>query len=288
MNAAIIGANGQLGSDLVTACTAAGWTVRPLTHADIAVENADSVRNVLASLKPDVVFNTAAFHVVPKCEEDPMKAFAINALGPLHIARVCNEIGAVSVYYSTDYVFDGAKKSPYTEEDRPNPLNVYAASKLTGEYFTHNYARKGAVLRVSGIYGAVPCRAKGGNFITTMMKAAKEKPEVRVVTDEILCPTPTTAIADKSVEVVTAGVTGLFHMVVEGQVSWYDFEKVIFDTLELKTPLLQARSSDFPSGVRRPSYSSLANARLAAAGLSPMPGWREALVAFLRKEYPPR
>jgi dTDP-4-dehydrorhamnose reductase len=243
------------------------------------------VRQVLRSNRPDVVLNTAAFHVVPKCEEDPVRAYQVNSLGALNVARVCNELGALAVYYSTDYVFDGGKSTPYTEDDRPNPLNVYASTKLLGETYTVNYALKALVFRVSGIYGRVPCRAKGANFVTTMMKAAKEKPQVRVVTDEVLSPTPTTEIARRSLEVIAGGYQGLFHLVSEGACSWYEFATVIFETLGLRTPLLPTTSKEFPPPVKRPSYSALENARLRSTGLPPLPHWRDALIAFLQREY---
>ena len=282
MKAAIIGVNGQLGSDLAEAFRLSGAQVFGLTHADIAVEDFASVQKALAAIRPDVVLNTAAYHVVPKCEVEPNRAYLVNAVGPLNIARVCNAWGGLSVYYSTDYVFDGAKKTPYVEDDRPNPLNVYAVTKLAGELHTLNQAREGVVLRVSGLYGKVPCRAKGGNFITTMINAARDRPEVRVVADEFLSPTATTAVAQKTIEILKAGATGLFHLVSQGYCSWYEFAQVIFDTLGFTTPLLQARAQDFPASVRRPAFSPLSNSRLATLGLSPMPGWRESLVEFLK------
>jgi dTDP-4-dehydrorhamnose reductase len=285
MKAAIIGANGQLGSDLAAEFGSRGWTVAGLTHEDIVVEEFGTVSDVVNALRPDVVLNTAAFHVVPRCEEDPVRAYRVNALGALNVARVCSGLDVPCVYYSTDYVFDGAQRIPYTETDRPNPLNVYAVTKLAGEQYTLNYATKGVVLRVSGIYGRIPCRAKGGNFITTMIKASRVKPEVRVLTDEILSPTPTRAIAEKTVELLNHGATGLYHVASEGYCSWFEFARVVFDTLGLTTPLLQASVKDFPVTVRRPTYSALRNTRLASEGFRPMPGWRESLVDFLRSNH---
>jgi dTDP-4-dehydrorhamnose reductase len=283
MKATVIGANGQLGSDLVAELTRRGVDTAALTHGEIIVEDANSVRHVLRSSKPDVVLNTAAFHVVPKCEEDPVRAYQVNSLGALNVARVCNEIGALAVYYSTDYVFDGGKSTPYTEDDRPNPLNVYASTKLLGENYTLNYALKSLVFRVSGIYGRVPCRAKGANFVTTMIKAAKEKAEVRVVTDEVLSPTPTVEIARKSLEVIAGGYQGLFHLVSEGACSWYEFARVIFETLHLSTPLLPSSVKDTPPLVKRPHYSALENKRLRECGFLPMPRWDECLIRFLQE-----
>src|SRR5581483_1174851 len=144
-------------------------------HADLEIADPDAVRTVLGRLRPAVVVNTAAFHNVPKCETMEREAYLVHAI--------------------TDYVFDGAKRAPYVETDRPNPLNVYAQSKLAGEYAVLSVGDRHQVVRSSGLYGLRPCRAKGGNFIDAMFRAARERPEVRVVDDEILTPTYTADLA---------------------------------------------------------------------------------------------
>ena len=239
MRITIIGADGQLGTDLVEQCTRAGHEIVPLTYNDIHIEDMDSVSAALTAAKPDAVFNAAAFHNVPKCETEIDQAFAVNARGPLNIAKLSEQLGFVNIHYSTDYVFDGAKHAPYVETDAPNPLNVYATSKLAGEYFALNYSPRGIVIRLSGIYGRIPSLMKGNNFVSIMVKLAAEKPEVRVVTDEILSPTPTSEIALQSLAILRSGETGLYHLVSEGECSWFEFAQTIWDTLGLTTPLLQ-------------------------------------------------
>jgi len=282
LTAVVIGANGQLGSDIVSWWSSQGMRVVPLTHTDVSVEDLDSVRSAVTANKPDIVLTTAAFHNVPKCEEDPVRSHAVNSLGALNLARACAAAGATLAYVSTDYVFDGAQRRPYRETDAPNPLNVYGATKLLGEYYTLNHAPRAFVFRVSGIYGTVPCRAKGGNFITTMQRAARERPEVRVVTDEILTPTPTLEIARAALTILQNGAPGLYHVTAEGECSWFEFAQVIFETLGIRTPLSPAAVADFPSPVRRPTYSVLEKAALKNQGLPLLPHWRDALVTFLR------
>ena len=284
MKLAIIGANGQLGTDL-TEVLSAEHEVFQLNHADVEITDIDSVRNALSSTKPDVVLNTAAYHLVPEAENFPDKAFHINGTGVLNLARVCQDSGIRLVHYSTDYVFDGKKQKPYAEDDLPNPLNVYATTKLAGEYFARNYCDKYYVIRVSGIYGKVPCRAKGGNFITTMIKLAKEKSEVRVVNDEILTPTPTYSIAKNTAALIRTDAFGLYHMSCEGQCSWYEFARAIWETLQLETPLYPASVKDFPLVVKRPFYSVLENRNLENLKANQMPGWKEALNTFLSSEF---
>lgn len=284
MKIAIIGANGQLGSDLVEVFSNQHAVIR-LNHADIEVTNQDNVKSVLGELKPDIVINTSAYHNVPLCEQDPDKAFAVNGTGALNLARACTDINAALVHYSTDYVFDGAKKTPYSETDLTDPLNVYGVTKLAGEKFVLAYASKPYVIRVSGIYGKIPCRAKGGNFVTTMLKLAKEKPEVRVVNNEVLTPTPTSAIAASTLELISKDAFGLYHMTSEGSCSWYEFASAIWEIMDLKTPLYPASVTDFPLTVKRPFYSVLNNVNLKMVGIKDMPQWKDGLREFLKSNY---
>ena len=284
MKFAIIGSNGQLGTDLYQVLSSKN-TVDGLTHSDIEITDIDNVSKVLSSLKPEVVLNTAAYNLVADAEKYPDKAFLINSIGTWNLAKICQHLQIALVHYSTDYVFDGSKRKPYSEADCPNPLNVYASSKLSGEYFARNYCDRSYVIRVSGIYGKVPCRGKGGNFITTMIKQAKEKKEVKVVDDEILTPTPTYSIAKNTAVLIESGNFGLYHMTCEGEVSWYQFAKVIWETLGLETPLSPASVKDFPLVVKRPFYSVLENKNLRTLGIDQMPHWKDALLNFLREEF---
>ncbi|MCS6916360.1 MAG: dTDP-4-dehydrorhamnose reductase [Chitinophagales bacterium] len=285
MNVAVIGSNGQLGTDLCEVF-ATRHTVIPLTHADIEITDLDGSRQVLQSLRPDVVLCTAAAHNVPKCESEPEQAFRINGLGSLHLAKLSAELGFKLVQYSTDYVFDGSKGKPYVETDAVAPQSVYAITKYAGEQLIRNYCEKFFIVRVSGIYGKVPCRAKNHtNFVVNMIQAAATKPEVRVVTDEVLTPTPTYEIARNTLELVETEAYDVYHMTCQGEVSWYEFARTIFDALHLRTPLYQASVRDFPSVVKRPFYSVLDNANLKRLGIDRMPHWKDALLAFLRQHY---
>jgi len=284
MKLAVIGSNGQLVTDLEEVLLAHN-DVEGLTHADIEITDIDKVKTLLSALKPQMVFNTAAYNLVAEAEKNADEAFLINGIGTLNLAKVCQDLGIALVHYSTDYVFDGKKQKPYTEDDYPNPLNVYASTKLSGEYFARNYCERSFVIRVSGIYGKVASRGKGGNFITTMLKLAKEKKEVRVVDDEILTPTPTSHIARNTATLINTDQFDLYHMTCQGEVSWYEFAKVIWETLQLETPLYPASVKDFPLVVKRPFYSVLQNKNLDDLKLNQMPDWKNALIEFLREQY---
>jgi dTDP-4-dehydrorhamnose reductase len=278
MKIAVIGADGQLGTDVVKAFTANGDEVVGLTHADIELSDPSSVSTRLNADRPHVIVNTAAMHHVDKCEADPVKAFAVNGLGSKNLALVAKDLGAVLMHVSTDYVFDGEKTTPYVETDAPRPLNAYGNSKLSGEYFVRVTAAKHFVLRTSAIYGKSPCRAKGGlNFIELMLKLARERGEVRVVDDEVVSPTSTRDIARQTVTLSRSDKYGLYHATAESSCSWYAFAKEIFDTTGTKVNLIKAGPNEFPIKVPRPKYSVLENAGLKKHGLNVFRTWQEGL-----------
>jgi dTDP-4-dehydrorhamnose reductase len=282
MKVAVIGANGQLGSDVVRAYQANGDEVQPLTHADMELSNVDAVSARLKELAPNVIVNTAAMHHVENCEKEPEKAFAVNGIGARNLASVSRDLGAVLVHVSTDYVFDGDKNAPYEESDAPRPLNVYGNTKLAGEYFVRGTTDKHFVVRTSAIYGKNPCRAKGGlNFVELMLKLARERGEVKVVDSEFVSPTPTSQIADQIVVLTASDHYGLYHATAEGQCSWHAFAKEIFQLTDTKVKLNIAGPNEFPAKVPRPKYSVLENKALKSAGLNRFKPWNEGLKDYL-------
>lgn len=281
MRIAVIGANGQLGTDVVKAFAANGDEVSPLTHADIEVSDRESISNRLNELRPNLIVNTAAMHHVDKCEQDPDRAFAVNGLGPRNLALTARQVGATLMHVSTDYVFDGEKTSPYEETDAPRPLNAYGNSKLCGEYFVRATMKEHFVLRTSAVYGTNPCRAKGGlNFIELMLKLARERGEVHVVDNEIVSPTSTKDIARQMVALSRSDAYGLYHATAEGSCSWYAFAREIFDRTSTKVKLVVAGPNEFPIKVPRPKYSVLENSGLRRIGLSRFRTWQEGLQEY--------
>ena len=282
MKIVVIGANGQLGVDVVEAFTRNGDEVSSLSHADIELSDADSVASQLKVLRPQFIVNTAAMHHVENCEKEPAKAFAVNGIGARNLASVAQDIDAAILHVSTDYVFDGAKKAPYEESDAPMPLNVYGNTKLAGEYYVRSTARKHFVLRTSAVYGVNPCRAKGGlNFVELMLKLAKERGKVRVVDSEFVSPTRTTEIASQIVTLSRSDAYGLYHGTAEGFCSWHEFAKEIFDATNTQVVLEAAGPNEFPAKVARPTYSVLENRALKNHGLNVFNPWRRGLRDYL-------
>ncbi len=282
MKVAVLGSNGQLGSDVCAAFERHGDAVLGLTHSDLEVSSAASVDAALSAANPQLIVNTAAMHHVEKCEADPAAAFTINAIGAKNVADWARRADATVIYVGTDYVFDGKKAQPYLEADAPAPLNAYGITKLAGEHFTAAIAPRHFVLRVSAIYGRHPCRAKGGlNFVELMLKLAREREELRVVDDEFVTPTPTEQIARQIVALAGANAYGLYHATAEGSCSWYEFASAIFAATGTKIRLEKARQGEFPMKVNRPKYSVLENGALKRAQLNVFTDWREGLHAYL-------
>jgi dTDP-4-dehydrorhamnose reductase len=285
MRVAVIGANGQLGTDIATEFHRNGDDVVPLTHADLDISVLDSTRSLLAEIRPAVVVNTAAMHHVENCEKDPLRAYAVNGLGARHLAVVACELDARLLHISTDYVFDGYKRQPYMESDPVAPLNVYGNTKLAGEAFICASTEKYFILRTSALYGDSPCRAKGGrNFVDLMLKLAGERDELRVVNDEIVSPTSTAELAKQAALLVRSNHFGLYHATAEGSCSWYDFAKNIFEITKTRVNLKIAGPNEFPAKVPRPKYSVLENYGLKSLGLNSFRSWEEGLLSYLSRD----
>lgn len=283
MKVAVLGANGQLGSDVCNAFLRNGDEVTGLTHSDLEITSASAVDEVLSASAPEFIINTAAMHHVDKCEADPSAAFDSNAIGAKNVAEWAKREDVPVAYISTDYVFNGKKSAPYLETDAASPLNVYGITKLAGENFTAAVAPKNFVLRVSAIYGHQPCRAKGGlNFVELMLKLARERDELRVVDDEFVTPTPTVQIANQLIALSRSSNYGLYHATAEGSCSWYEFAREIFSATGISIRLERARPGEFPAKVSRPKYSVLENQALKAKQLNVFTDWRDGLDHYLR------
>jgi dTDP-4-dehydrorhamnose reductase len=234
--------------------------------------------------------NTAAFHKVEQCEVDPAQAFAVNASGARNLAMTAAHLGAVLIHVSTDYVFDGAKQTPYVETDLPRPLNIYGNSKLAGEHFVCTTSPRHFVLRTSALYGKNPCRAKGGlNFVELMRKLARDGKEIKVVNSEFVTPTSTADLARQIVKLSRCDVFGLYHATAEGSCTWYEFAREIFSMTGTEARLKVADPADFPTKVRRPKYSVLENTGLKSIKMNVFRPWQEGLKDYLaapdREEY---
>jgi len=277
---AIIGADGQLGTDLCRVVPKEEQI--PLTIKDLDITNPSQIDQVFKKYCPNIVINTAAYHKVDDCEDNPKLADLVNAIAVKNLAMACKRTQITLLHISTDYVFDGNKGAPYSEDDLPNPKTVYGASKLAGEKFAAEILPEHFIVRTCGLYGEAGCLGKGGtNFIKGMLRREKNKEKIRVVTDEIITPTYTLDLANKLYQLIQTKHFGLYHISNNGQCSWWEFASKIFEILKIDIKVEKATSVDFKTKAHRPKYSVLDNARLRKIGLKDMRNWDEALKDYL-------
>jgi dTDP-4-dehydrorhamnose reductase len=278
---AVIGSTGQLGGDLVRVF---GEGAVGLSHGELDITDGVGVASAVHSLRPEWVLNTAAFHRVDDCEVNPALAFAVNAVGASNVARAAAAVGAGVVFFSTDYVFGGQRRErddPYEEGDDPSPLNVYGVSKVAGEQLVMQANERHIVVRSAGLYGTSTSR-KGWTFPELMINKARTDGLVRVVTDQVLSPTYTADLAQKTRELVERDASGLFHLTNAGECSWFEFARGVFELAGVEVEVEPIETGETRRRAHRPSYSALKTTRLGEAGVSPMRSWEEALGDYLR------
>ena len=282
MKVLIIGANGQLGTDLCKVLR--DFELIPLTHSDIEISNMSSVKQTLVKYKPDVIINTAAYVRVDDCESNQDKAFLVNALGAKNIAVAVQDFRAKLIHIGTDYVFGGdagPRTVPYTEFDTPIPLNVYGKSKLAGEHFVCHLCPKHFVIRASALFGIAGSSGKGGNFVETVLKLAQGGHQFKVVNDQVFSPTYTKDLAQKIARLINTEYYGIFHITNKGSCSWYEFATEILKQAGLKTPIIPIVSEEYPQKAKRPRFSVLDNYHLRLLGMGDMRPWQEALGDYM-------
>ncbi len=282
MKVAITGANGQLGADLCRALH--NFDVIPFTHADIEIADMASVREAMLKHKPAIIINTAAYVRVDDCEDAKEEAFQVNALGARNVAVVAQELGARLVHISTDYVFGGEvepRTTPYTEFDTPIPLSIYGKSKLAGENLVRHFCLRHFIVRASGLFGVAGSSGKGGNFIETMLRLARERDELKVVNDQVFSPTYTRDLAQKIAQLMATEYYGIFHITSKGACSWYEFTTETLKLAGITTTVVPITSDQYPQKARRPRYSVLDNYHLRLLGMDDMRPWQEALKDYL-------
>lgn len=286
MKILLIGATGQLGADLVR--NNPGHEIQAPPRDELDLTSSDQARNRIQKLRPDAVINCAAFHNVPLCEEKPEEAFRVNAIAVRDLAAACEAADAWLVTFSSDYVFGGEKREPYLETDRPQPLQVYGATRLAGENLALAAApARAVVIRTCGLYGTAGSRAKGGNFVDGRVADGRAGKRIEMASEQTVAPTSTHDLS-RAVHSLLAHpklTPGLYHLVNEGSCTWYELTHAIIETLRLPAEVVPVDRGGRSGALRRPLYSVLANTRARALGVRLRP-WREALVDYLRTKYP--
>lgn len=287
MKVLVIGAAGQLGSDLLRAASGVDASVTGLTRADLDVTDPAAVGRIVGGGTWDAVVNCTAYNDTAGAESDASAAFAVNAHAPGSLAEAARHNGARFVHVSTDYVFDGRAARPYVEDDPPAPLGVYGASKLTGEALARAaHPDDTLVVRTAALFGLAGASG-GGNFVETILRAAQagsggDRP-LRGVDDIVVSPTGTADLAKGILDLLGADAEpGIYHLVNEGQASWFEFARAIVERAGVDVEVEPVPASTFASAFRRPAYSVL-DAGKAAARIGRLPHWEDAVERYLRE-----
>ena len=274
MKILITGAYGMLGSDLREVLKNHELIVTG--SKDLDITNEENVIDFIDENSPEVVINAAAYTAVDDCETNYDEAYAVNAIGPKNLAIACKKQDVPLVHISTDYVFDGSKRTPLLENDALGPQSAYGKTKLEGEKFIQEYTDKYFILRTAWLYGI-----HGNNFVQTMLSLAENHDEITVVDDQIGSPTYSLDLAVSIANLLNSDKYGIYHLTNEGECSWYEFSKRIFELSDVDVKVLPVTTEEFPRPAPRPHYSVLSNQKWIKAGFPQMRKYEEALSDYL-------
>jgi dTDP-4-dehydrorhamnose reductase len=280
MKVLVTGANGQLGQAIqFIATNYLNINFVFCNSSDLDITNKENCTTAFHTIKPDYCINAAAYTAVDKAESERDKAQLINVLGAKNIAEACKEFDTKLIHISTDFVFDGTKKARYNEMDLPNPKGVYGQTKLDGEKAIQEVFSNYFIIRTSWVYSQF-----GNNFMKTMLRLASERATLSVVNDQIGTPTNAVDLAEALVQIILADNPqptthnfGIYHFSNEGQCSWYDFAKLIFEINKVKIDLLAIPTTQFPTPAVRPKYSVLDKTKIKSAFSVEVKDWKESL-----------
>jgi dTDP-4-dehydrorhamnose reductase len=245
-------------------------------HAALDLADGDAIRRAVREAKPDVIVNAAAYTAVDKAESEPALALQINGVAPGILAEEAKRGGALLVHYSTDYIFDGAKRSPYVEDDAPNPLGSYGRSKLEGETRIRAAGCRHLIVRTAWVYG------EGGNFVRAVLRQAEKGAPLRVVNDQVGAPTWAADIATVTAGLLSTQAEGSFHVSAAGAASWYEVALELLRLAQRRAEVRPVSTAEYGATAPRPRYSVLDNSKLRAAGIAPIDEWRARLAVHLK------
>ncbi|MCA1065832.1 dTDP-4-dehydrorhamnose reductase [Rossellomorea sp. AcN35-11] len=272
----VTGAGGQLGSDLIKYLERSGYTVFGQNKVQMDITDQVIVQETIWRIQPDIIIHCAAYTKVDEAETNVDKAFLINALGTRHLVTAAEQWGAVFIYISTDYVFDGKSRIPYHEYSPVSPVNTYGQSKLAGEMIVKEIHSKYFIVRTSWLFGS-----KGPNFVRTMLKLADEKAFLSVVDDQRGSPTYTGDLSKAILQLIETKKFGTYHVTNSDSCTWYEFAKEIFKEAGLEVDLRPCETEQFPRPAARPSYSVMDHMALRINGFPPMPSWKDGLKRYM-------
>jgi dTDP-4-dehydrorhamnose reductase len=285
LNILLIGKTGQLGGSILRVETS--HRIYSPDRTELDIKSKKSCDRAIVKYRPDVVINTAAFHNLPQCEVEPHHAFEVNCLAVRDLARICKEAKILLVTFSTDYVFGGKQSMPYREDDRTRPIQMYGISRLAGELAALATApQHTVVIRTCGLYGLSGAKSKGGNFVDKRISEAHTNHELEMGCDQVVSPTYSGDLAQALLKLIEHPqlVPGIYHLVNEGECTWFEFTKVIYEQMGLDVIVHPVDRGGMSGEMSRPIYSALANTKARALGIT-LSHWRDALQHYLTEKY---
>jgi dTDP-4-dehydrorhamnose reductase len=279
MKLLITGSNGQLAREIIKESEKREYEYAAFDHKKLDIVDLKRVREAIKAENPDFVINCAAYNAVDKAEEDWKMAYLVNGVGPRNLAIACEENGSVLVHYSTDYVFDGQKRVPYTITDDPDPINKYGKSKLLGERFVQSLCNRYFLIRVSWVFGI----GNDTNFVKKVLKWASKNGTLRIVNDQVSSPTYAVDLAKATLDLIQTRAYGLYHITSSEQCSRYEWAEYVLKLTGWKGKLLPAKSEDFKTRAKRPRYSFMDSFPIEETIGYNLAGWKEATERFLQE-----
>jgi dTDP-4-dehydrorhamnose reductase len=282
MKILVIGKNGQVGSALLQIAKEKNIEAIGVGKEDLDVTNKKTIETVIKKERPTVVVNTSAFHVVPQCESSPQEAFLVNAVAVKNLADICSNFKIRLVHFSTDKIFDGDKKNPYLETDRPNPLQMYGISKLAGEECALYYNHDTLIIRTCGIFGGkLGSRSKKGNFVLYILKEAETKKELEMSSEQIVSVAYAHDLALGTIQLIAKQAEkGIYNIVNEDVCSWADFAKEIVRLANVRMKIKPIDRNGVVNGLKVPKYTALSTKKINTLGIK-LPTWRNGLKRYL-------
>jgi dTDP-4-dehydrorhamnose reductase len=269
----------MLGHDLVKTLNNDEYDLILTDKNKVDITNFNDIEELVKEHRINIIINAAAYTDVDGSQTNKKIAYNINAMGPKNLAIISKEYDIKLIHISTDYVFNGDKNKPYTEEDETNPINYYGETKLQGEKFIKENVSKYFIIRTQWLYGV-----NGGNFVKTMLKLAESNNEINVVNDQFGCPTFTKYLAIAIKELITSEKYGLYNVTNSGECSWFDFAKLIFETASVHIDLNPVLTSQYPTIAKRPKYSVLSNKKWMDEGFTPLRSFKDSLNEYMELE----
>ncbi len=285
MRILLIGKTGQLGESLIRLNN--NHEIVAPSREVLDLRDVNSIRKSISTLSPDIIINTAAFHNLPECETHPLQAFSYNFVAVQNLSLICKEYNKFLISFSTDYVFDGTKQTPYNENDPINPLQIYGLSKAAGELAVFKHCPDSSIIiRTCGLYGITGSKSRGGNFVDNRISDASQYAELEISSDQTVTPTFTDDLANALFKVIKHrdALVGILHLVNEGSCTWADFTKEIYRQMGLTNLVIPINREGYSGTMKRPAYSVLNNVRAKALGIT-LPHWNDALNRFISSKY---